>query len=160
MTQYYREHSKVWVSVDCIVFGFENNQLKLLIGRFAKYNANDKQFIFRNGATLQLAYCDNDNDADHFQGIEYDEIFIEEATQLEPKWITDIATSCRGVNNFPHRVFYTCNPGGPGHALIKRLFVERLRTAYHARVSYPSDVKQDTAGSGSDDASSSEAEAN
>lgn len=33
MTQYYREHSKVWVSVDCIVFGFENNQLKLLIGR-------------------------------------------------------------------------------------------------------------------------------
>ena len=43
---------------------------------------------------------------------------------------------------------------------IKRLFVERLRTAYHARVSYPSDVKQDTAGSGSDDASSSEAEAN
>ena len=43
---------------------------------------------------------------------------------------------------------------------IKRLFVERLRTAYHARVSYPSDVKQDTAGSGSDDTSSSEAEAN
>ena len=43
---------------------------------------------------------------------------------------------------------------------IKRLFVERLRTAYHARVSYPSDVKQDTASSGSDDASSSEAEAN
>ena len=33
MAQYYSEHSKVWVSVDCIVFGFENNQLKLLIGR-------------------------------------------------------------------------------------------------------------------------------
>jgi hypothetical protein len=33
MTQYYSEHSKAWVSVDCIVFGFENNQLKLLIGR-------------------------------------------------------------------------------------------------------------------------------
>ena len=33
MTQYYSEHSKVWVSVDCIVFGLENNQLKLLIGR-------------------------------------------------------------------------------------------------------------------------------
>lgn len=30
---YYKEHSKVWVSVDCIVFGFENNKLKLLIGR-------------------------------------------------------------------------------------------------------------------------------
>ncbi|MCR5131090.1 MAG: NUDIX domain-containing protein [Prevotella sp.] len=30
---YYSEHSKVWVSVDCIVFGFENNKLKLLIGQ-------------------------------------------------------------------------------------------------------------------------------
>lgn len=33
MTQYYSEHSQVWVSVDCIVFGFEDNQLKLLVGR-------------------------------------------------------------------------------------------------------------------------------
>jgi len=30
---YYNEHSKVWVSVDCIVFGFEENKLKVLIGR-------------------------------------------------------------------------------------------------------------------------------
>ena len=30
---YYSEHSQVWVSVDCIVFGFEDNKLKLLIGR-------------------------------------------------------------------------------------------------------------------------------
>lgn len=33
MTNYYNEHSKVWVSVDCIVFGFEEDKLKLLIGR-------------------------------------------------------------------------------------------------------------------------------
>lgn len=33
MTNYYGEHSKVWVSVDCIVFGFEEDKLKLLIGR-------------------------------------------------------------------------------------------------------------------------------
>ena len=30
---YYSEHSKVWVSVDCIIFGFEANKLKVLIGR-------------------------------------------------------------------------------------------------------------------------------
>ena len=30
---YYSEHSQVWVSVDCIVFGFEKNKLKLLVGR-------------------------------------------------------------------------------------------------------------------------------
>jgi len=30
---YYNEYPKVWVSVDCIIFGFEENQLKVLIGR-------------------------------------------------------------------------------------------------------------------------------
>jgi len=33
MTTYYKEHQKVFVSVDCIVFGFEDNKLRLLIGR-------------------------------------------------------------------------------------------------------------------------------
>lgn len=33
MTGFYGEHSQVWVSVDCIVFGFEENQLKLLVGK-------------------------------------------------------------------------------------------------------------------------------
>ena len=30
---YYNEHSKVWVSVDCIIFGFDESKLKVLIGR-------------------------------------------------------------------------------------------------------------------------------
>lgn len=33
MTTYYNEHSKVFVSVDCIIFGFENKKLKLLLGK-------------------------------------------------------------------------------------------------------------------------------
>ena len=99
--------------------------LKLMTRGSAKYNTNDKCFYFTNGSIIQFAYCDCDADADHFMGVEYDEIFFEEATQLKPEWIAKIASSCRGVNDFPHRVFYTCNPGGPGHAYIKRLFVDR-----------------------------------
>ncbi len=30
---YYNEYSKVWVSVDCIIFGFDEGKLKVLIGR-------------------------------------------------------------------------------------------------------------------------------
>ena len=30
---YYIEHSKVWVSVDVIIFGFDEQKLKVLIGR-------------------------------------------------------------------------------------------------------------------------------
>ncbi len=33
MKSFYKEHSKVLVSVDCIVLGFETKQLKLLIGK-------------------------------------------------------------------------------------------------------------------------------
>ena len=31
----------------------------------------------------------------------------------------------RGVNAFPKRVYLTCNPGGKGHAWVKRLFIDR-----------------------------------
>ena len=33
MTKFYGEHSKVWLSVDCIIFGFVEGKLKILIGR-------------------------------------------------------------------------------------------------------------------------------
>jgi hypothetical protein len=33
MTTFYAAHNKAYVSVDCIVFGFDNNKLKLLIGK-------------------------------------------------------------------------------------------------------------------------------
>jgi len=102
--------------------------LKMLIGNKAKYNESKYLFTFRNGATLQLRYCDTDNDSTHLQGNEADLIFLEEATQLKPEWISIITASCRGINDFPHRIFYTCNPGGPGHQYIKRLFVDKLYT--------------------------------
>ena len=33
MTQFYNEHSRVFVSVDCIIFGFNGSSLQVLIGR-------------------------------------------------------------------------------------------------------------------------------
>jgi len=33
MTTYYKQHQKILLSVDCIIFGFESSQLKVLIGR-------------------------------------------------------------------------------------------------------------------------------
>ena len=33
MTKFYGEHSKVWLSVDCIIFGFDESKLKILIGK-------------------------------------------------------------------------------------------------------------------------------
>jgi ADP-ribose pyrophosphatase YjhB (NUDIX family) len=33
MTGFYGEHSKVWVSVDCIIFGFDEGNLRILVGK-------------------------------------------------------------------------------------------------------------------------------
>lgn len=100
--------------------------LKIMLHGLAKYNKDDRKFYFPNGATIKFAYYDNENDKERFQGKEFDVIFIDEATQMEPAWLEIIATSCRGVNNFPHRVYFMCNPGGAGHQYIKRLFIDRI----------------------------------
>ena len=33
MTTYYQEYQKVFLSVDCIIFGFDDNKLKILVGK-------------------------------------------------------------------------------------------------------------------------------
>jgi len=92
----------------------------------AKFNQAERTFYFPNGATIHFEYYDSDGDADHFQGVEYDVIFIDEATQMKEEWLKIIAASCRGVNDYPHRIYYTCNPGGQGHSYIKRIFIDRV----------------------------------
>lgn len=105
-----------------------NNHVKFLVPELAgiaKYNQSLKEFKFRNGSTITLGYCDNDGDLMHFQGAEYDVIFIDEAGQLQEDWIKKINACVRGANSFPKRTYYTLNPGGPSHAYFKRLFVDR-----------------------------------
>ena len=91
----------------------------------AKYNQSEKIFRFPNGATIQFGYCDNDNDLMRYQGAEYDMIYLDEATQLREEWIKKLFACIRGVNAFPKRIYLTCNPGGPGHQYVKRLFIDR-----------------------------------
>jgi len=91
----------------------------------AEYNKSDKQFTFPNGSIIKFGYCADDSDLDQYQGAEYDAVFLDEATQLREEWIKKIVACVRGVNGFPKRVYYTCNPGGPGHGYVKRLFVDR-----------------------------------
>ena len=91
----------------------------------AKFNKSDMVFKFVNGSTISFGYCNGDNDLMQYQGVQYDVIFIDEATQLEEDWIRKITACRRGTNDFPKRIYYTCNPGGVGHQYIKRLFIDR-----------------------------------
>ena len=99
--------------------------LKQLLNGIAKYNQQERKFIFPNGSTITFEFFDSDKDRFKYQGVEYDVIFIDEATQFLEEWLKIIASARRGVNDFPKRIYYTCNPGGPSHSYIKRLFVDR-----------------------------------
>lgn len=99
--------------------------LKGLLRGIAKYNQQERKFTFSNGSTITFEFYDSDKDEMKYQGVEYDVIFIDEATQFMEPWLKIIAACCRGVNDFPKRIYYTCNPGGPSHYYIKRLFVDR-----------------------------------
>ena len=101
------------------------NQLRDELNGIAKYNKSEKMFTFSNGSTIKFGYCNNDNDLDQYQGAEYDVIFLDEATQLQEMWIKKITACVRGVNDFPKRIYYTCNPGGASHGYIKRLFIDK-----------------------------------
>lgn len=93
---------------------------------YAKFQPDQRAFVFPNGSRLVLGYCDNDNDVQHYQGQEYDVIAFDEATQFREDWIRFILSSLRSTRtDFSPRAYYTCNPGGPGHTYIKRLFVDR-----------------------------------
>ena len=106
----------------------DSNHIRFLrseLHGIATYRATDRIFTFPNGSTLEFGYCANDGDADRYQGAEYDVIFLDECTQLKEQWMRQLAACIRGVNDFPKRIYYTCNPGGPGHSYIKRLFIDR-----------------------------------
>lgn len=93
---------------------------------YARYSQEERAFTFPNGSRLALGYCDNEGDMLQYQGQEYDVIGFEEACNLEPDWMIFIGTCLRTTRtDFSPRIYYTCNPGGPGHAYIKRLFIDR-----------------------------------
>ena len=101
------------------------NPLRDELHGIANYNKTEKVFTFPNGSTIKFGYCNNDADLAQYQGAEYDVIFLDEATQLQELWMKKITACMRGVNDFPKRIYYTCNPGGQGHQYIKRIFIDR-----------------------------------
>lgn len=101
------------------------NPLRELVGKTAVFKETAKEFVFKNGSVIKLGYCRNVKDLDRYQGTEVDVLFLDEATQLTEEQYDRFKACVRGVNEFPKRVYLTCNPGGVGHAFVKRLFIDR-----------------------------------
>ena len=94
-------------------------------GVLVRYAAGEDAFLFANGSRIDCGYCDSERDALRYQGQEYDIVAIDEATQLSELQFSALRSCMRGVRDFPRRMYLTCNPGGVGHAWVKRLFIDR-----------------------------------
>lgn len=109
----------------------ENHVLPLqtMLNGVANYSPTNKDFTFPNGSRIILGYCKAESDVLQYQGQSYDVIFLEEATQFSEFQFTTLTESNRSSGlveeGFSPRMYFTCNPGGVGHAWVKRLFIDR-----------------------------------
>lgn len=99
--------------------------LRWLPPEIYSYNGTSHLLTFYNGSVIKFGHYDGDAAENEYQGVEYDVIFIDEATQLSERAFRYLQGCIRGVNDFPKRMYLTCNPGGVGHRWVKRLFIDR-----------------------------------
>jgi phage terminase large subunit len=87
------------------------------------YKDQKHQFRLKNGSVLDLAYIDTEDDLDRLQGIEYDDIDIDEA-EHHPKIVFSTLRSCLRTTNkvIKPTMILGFNWGNIGHAWLKRMF--------------------------------------
>lgn len=97
-----------------------------IIGPYLKWKSSQNKIIFPNGSTIDIGFCDNEGDIEKYRGLPYDWILIEELTQWPFLWWRKIMT-CLRTKNYRIRPFFfgSTNPGGIGHAWVKRLWIKR-----------------------------------
>ena len=101
--------------------------LKILAPGTYQYNKSEHTITFYNGSKIKFGNMPGYGAAvqGKYQGQEYDTLFIDEATQFLESEFRGLAAIVRGANKIPKRVYLTCNPGGPGHFWVKRIFIDR-----------------------------------
>jgi predicted phage terminase large subunit-like protein len=95
----------------------------------AEYNQNDKRWTFPSGAVLLFRHLDGLRDQDNFQGQEFQFIGLDELTQWSEEALALYPatrlrrTEAQAARGVPLRTLATSNPGGAGHAWVKRRYI-------------------------------------
>jgi hypothetical protein len=91
----------------------------------AKYQEQKKLVTFPNGATLRFGYAANEKDLAQYLGQEYawvgwDELGLVPSYRM---WVNMMGSLRCPIPDVFCRMAGTANPGGPGHAWLKNMFV-------------------------------------
>jgi phage terminase large subunit len=103
-----------------------NKWLRVMdIREAVRYARSEALYRFDNGSTIYYGFCDSERDFEAYQGIPFTAMGFEELTQMTEYAFVSMVGSNRS-NVVGGRAFRwaTFNPGGPGHAWVKKRFVD------------------------------------
>lgn len=103
-----------------------------VLGQFPNARITGNRIRFPNGSTIIVGGFKDDAQALTYQGVEYDVLIIEEATQLSERTYKALRLSERSSKVFRGKVwrprtYLTFNPMGIGHRFFKARFVDPWR---------------------------------
>ncbi len=87
------------------------------------FNHSKHQAELINGSVIKFRYIRNYADAVGYQGRSMDYIGIDELTKHEERSVQELLSCLRSAKGFPVRFRGTCNPGGVGHAWVKKRYI-------------------------------------
>ncbi|MBE6532176.1 MAG: hypothetical protein E7676_01550 [Ruminococcaceae bacterium] len=98
--------------------------LSLFPKEIYSFNSSSHTGKFKNGSIVDFGYCAAENDVYQYQSAEYDVIRFDELTHFTESQYIYLISRVRGANDFPKQIKSSTNPGGIGHAWVKRRFVD------------------------------------
>lgn len=92
----------------------------------AEWRASDKRWRFSTGATFEFGYGESWEEVQQYSGREFTHLSYDELGNLkEERCWTFLQAQCRSKHkDVKVYIRASANPGGPGHAWLKRRFVE------------------------------------
>jgi hypothetical protein len=113
----------------------EDNFQQILMVAFhgLKFNRQDHEFRFPNGATAEFAPINDTEDMAKLQGRSFSLIIADEYGNFSPqqmRFVDQLRANLRAGNKkdggAPTRMILLANPGGRGHSLIKQRYIDKL----------------------------------
>ena len=102
-----------------------HTSLQIIPKDLGRYNDGKKRWTFVNGSIIDFGYCENENDVTKYQSAEYGFIGFDELTHFTEFQYTYMLSRLRStVEGVWPRMRAATNPGGIGHAWVKKYFID------------------------------------
>lgn len=102
-----------------------HTSLQIIPKDLGRYNDGKKRWTFVNGSIIDFGYCENENDVTKYQSAEYGFIGFDELTHFTEFQYTYMLSRLRStVEGVWPRMRAATNPGGVGHAWVKKYFID------------------------------------